>query len=109
MSTIRISVIFKSTATALLTAIALAIGYSPAQNKKQDGKKPVGVQGPIGCLKNPKKIDRLIIDKPGVYENYLVDSNWQGGNRVKITADKVTLRHCEIMNASGNGVGVFAK
>src|SRR5581483_7423093 len=46
---------------------------------------------------------------PGVYENYLVDSNWQGGNRVKITADDVTLRHCEIRNATGNGVGVFGK
>src|SRR5262245_65093068 len=71
--------------------------------------KPVGVQGPVGCLKKPKQVDRLQITKPGVYENYLVDSNWAGGNRVKITADDVTLRHCEIRNASGNGVGVFGK
>lgn len=71
--------------------------------------KPVGVQGAVGCRENPKKVDRLEITKPGVYENYLVDSNWGTGNRVKITADDVTLRNCEIRNASGNGVGVFGK
>ena len=51
--------------------------------------KAVGVQGPVGCRDNPKKVDRLEITSPGVYENYLVDSNWAGGNRVKITADDV--------------------
>src|SRR5262245_22163043 len=69
--------------------------------------RPVGVQGPVGYRENPKKVERLEITKPGVYENYLVDSNWAGGNRVKITANDVTLRNCEIRNATGNGVGVF--
>ncbi len=71
--------------------------------------KPVGVQGQVGTLKNPKKTERLEITKPGVYENYLVDGQWGTGNRVKITADDVTLRNCEIFNCGGNGVGVFAK
>ncbi len=96
-----------------VVAAAVILGLISADVASQDGKKaspkPVGVQGPVGCLKNPKKTDRLMITKSGVYENYLVDCNWQGGNRVKITADKVTLRNCEIMNATGNGVGVFAK
>jgi hypothetical protein len=70
---------------------------------------PIGVSGITGCLENPKKVDRLEITEPGVYENYLVDGNWQQGNRVKITADNVTLRHCEIRNCGGNGVGVFGK
>jgi hypothetical protein len=39
----------------------------------------------------------------------LVDSRWATGNRVKITADNVTLRNCEVRNAAGNGVGVFGK
>lgn len=69
----------------------------------------VGVRGPIGCRKDAKRVARLQITKPGVYENYLVDSKWAGGNRVKITADNVILRNCEIRNASGNGVGVFGK
>lgn len=69
----------------------------------------IGVRGDVGCHENPKRVNRLQITKPGVFENYLVDSQWAGGNRVKITADDVTLRHCEIRNAIGNGVGVFGK
>ena len=71
--------------------------------------KPIGVNGPVGCQKNPTKVERLEIKKSGVYENYLVDGKWGTGNRVKITADDVTLRNCEIFNCGGNGVGVFAK
>jgi|GEM_PF-731391 hypothetical protein len=73
------------------------------------GNKPVGVQGSIGTRENPTRVKRLLISKPGLYENYLVDSQWEGGNRVKVTADDVTIRNCEIRNATGNGIGVFAK
>ena len=68
---------------------------------------PVGAQGNIGTLANPTRVNRLEITKPGVYENFLVDAGGNDGNIVKITADKVILRHCEIFNASGNGIGVF--
>jgi hypothetical protein len=107
----RIMIHFRNT---MFLAAAICIGllmfHSVPLAPAQDGKsKPVGVQGHVGTLKDPKKVDRLLITKPGVYENYLVDSKWEGGNRVKISADKVTLRNCEIMNATGNGVGVFAK
>ena len=70
---------------------------------------PIGPVGHVGPKANPKKVARLQITKPGIYENYLVDSNWASGNRVKISADNVTLRNCEIRNASGNGIGVFGK
>lgn len=66
-----------------------------------------GTTGKVGALENPKLVNRLEISKPGVYENYRVDAQGKGGNIVKITADDVTLRNCEIFNASGNGVGVF--
>jgi hypothetical protein len=69
----------------------------------------VGARGMIGCGENPTRVDRLEITRPGVYENYLVDGQWAGGNRVKITADDVIVRHCEIRNATGNGIGVFSK
>jgi hypothetical protein len=69
----------------------------------------VGAHGPVGCLENRTVVDRLEISHPGVYENYLVDAHWAGGNRVKTTADDVTLRSCEIRNATGNGVGVFGR
>ncbi|MFP6874753.1 MAG: right-handed parallel beta-helix repeat-containing protein [Verrucomicrobiales bacterium] len=66
-----------------------------------------GPQGEVGTRAEPKRVQRLQITRPGIYENYLVDSNWQGGNRVKVSADNVTIRNCEIRNASGNGIGVF--
>ena len=43
--------------------------------------------GIVGCDENPIRVDRLEITNPGLYENYLVDGQWAGGNRVKIAAD----------------------
>ncbi|MEK6233667.1 MAG: right-handed parallel beta-helix repeat-containing protein, partial [Planctomycetales bacterium] len=83
--------------------LLLAMGWNAR------GENAIGVQGKIGCDDNPRRVSRLQITKPGVYENYLVDSQGATGNRVKITADNVTLRNCEIRNAAGNGVGVFGK
>jgi hypothetical protein len=97
-----------SAAGAVLAVGLLAVlAADPAPERP--APRPVGVQGEVGCRQEPKKVERLEIDQPGTYENYLVDCNWQGGNRVKITADNVVLRHCEIRHASGNGVGVFAR
>lgn len=87
-----------------LFSVALLATCAGAQESK-----PVGVQGLVGCKEAPKKTNRLEITRPGVYENYLVDGQWGVGNRVKITADNVTLRNCEIFNCAGNGVGVFGK
>ena len=66
-----------------------------------------GTTGKVGALEKPTVVDRLQITQPGVYENYSVDAQGRGGNIVKITADDVILRNCEIFNGSGNGVGVF--
>lgn len=67
----------------------------------------IGPQGKVGCLDQPKLVHRLEITEPGVYENYRVDAQGKGGNIVKITADDVILRNCEIFNSSGNGIGIF--
>jgi parallel beta helix pectate lyase-like protein len=66
-----------------------------------------GAPGPVGAPADAKVVHRLEITKPGVYENFRVDAQGQSGNIVKITADDVTLRNCEIFNGKGNGVGVF--
>ena len=71
--------------------------------------EPIGPQGHVGTKVNPIKVERLVINKPGLYENYLIDSRWQGGNRVKVSCDDVVIRNCEIRNASGNGIGVFGR
>jgi hypothetical protein len=68
----------------------------------------IGTSGRVGCLADPKLVNRLEITQPGVYENFRVDGKGARGNLVKITADNVTVRNCEIFNASGNAIGVFA-
>jgi Right handed beta helix region len=87
--------------------IAFVLGGASYTLHAADSPKPVGTHGIVGTLANPKTVNRLEITKPGVYENYLIDALGNGGNIVKITADGVTLRNCEIRNATGNGVGVF--
>jgi len=101
--------------TEIVWLAALAIGLACAWTATADADesrspvaKTVGASGKIGCLAQPKRVQRLVISRAGTYENYLVDSGWAGGNRVKVTADNVTLRNCEIRNAAGNGIGVFA-
>ncbi len=69
------------------------------------GQDLIGLRGKVGVLDNPRKVERLVIDKPGAYENYLVDSGREGGNLVKVTCDDVIIRNCEIRNATGNGIG----
>lgn len=70
---------------------------------------PVGARGQVGCDANAKRVSRLVINQPGVYSNYLVDGQWSDGTLVKINADGVTLRNCEIRNGTGNAVTVYAK
>jgi hypothetical protein len=67
----------------------------------------VGADGNVGTRGEPAAVSRLEITKSGIYENFLVDGAGASGNLVKITADNVTVRHCEIRNGSGNGIGVF--
>lgn len=69
--------------------------------------RPLGPQGTVGCFDFPETVNRMELTEPGVYENYRVDARGFGGNIVKITADNVVLRNCEIFNGSGNGIGVF--
>ncbi|MBN8627509.1 MAG: hypothetical protein J0M17_18685, partial [Planctomycetes bacterium] len=90
----------------ICVAIAALVALLPFSTTAAE--PAIGVRGTIGCDDGARQVERLEITKPGVYENYLVDSKWAGGNRVKITADDVVVRRCEIRNASGNGIGVFA-
>lgn len=82
----------------VLASVDKAVGAEPA----------VGIRGEVGCKSSPKKVDRLVIDKPGVYENIQLDGKWAASNLVKITADNVTLRNCEIFNGRHNGITVYA-
>ena len=69
----------------------------------------IGTNGQVGCGQNPKRLKQLSITTPGVYENLLVDGEWIDSTLVKITADNVTLRRCEIYSGRHNAVTVYAK
>ena len=98
--------------------IALAVGFlmlfscsvATAQDRTPSEKaNHPGTIGDVGCGANPKVAKRLVIDKPGVYENYLVDGEWVDSTLVKINADNVTLKNCEIRHGMHNAVTVYAK
>ena len=71
--------------------------------------EPIGSNGQAGCLKSPKRVERLSIKSPGVYENLLVDGKWGDSTLVKIVSDDVTLRHCEIHSGRHNAVVLAGK
>lgn len=71
------------------------------------GTAGVGVQGTIGAPEGSPVVDRFEITRPGTYENLVIEGQWRSGNLVKITADDVVLRNCEIRHSSGNGIGIF--
>lgn len=66
----------------------------------------IGIRGTVGCAPDARRTNRLLIDKPGVYENLLIDGDGQNANLVKITASNVTLKNCEIRHGRHNGVYV---
>ena len=87
----------------------LALFEVAISNVSSGAENAVGVRGKWGCGADPKTQQRLLIDKPGVYENYRIDGRWVGKNLVKIVADDVTLRNCEIFNGAHNAIVVYAK
>jgi hypothetical protein len=92
----------------LLLAGSADVSWS-ADPTDEEKTVPPGTVGDVGCGPNPKRVRQLRIDKPGVYENYLVDGEWTGSTLVKINADGVTLRNCEIRNGRHNALTVYAK
>jgi hypothetical protein len=67
---------------------------------------PTTAPGPRGEPR--RRVRTLLIDKPGVYEDVLVDAGWADADAVRVRADGVTLRHCEIRNGLRDGVEVYA-
>ncbi len=96
----------------LVVAGALAIIFAGAATGASWSIEPanaIGTQNQVGCGQNPKQLKQLSITTPGVYENLLIDGEWMGSTLVKITADNVTLRRCEIRNGRHNAVTVYGK
>ncbi len=93
---------------ALVACLIAVIGL--AKSAAAEEKRPaIGVRGKVGCREDAKRLQRLTIDKPGVYENLLIDGEWVESTLVKITADNVTLRNCEIRHGKHNALTIVAK
>src|SRR5690606_14835870 len=88
---------------------AFRAGVRPQKVEDRNYRPAIGAASDAGCLANPKRVRRLRISEPGVYENILVDGEWSESTLVKIEADGVTLRHCEIRNGKHNGITVAGK
>jgi hypothetical protein len=95
-------------AVALLMAVTCTVPV-PLTSAAGDAASPaIGARGDVGCRRDPTRVRQLSITRPGVYENILVGGEWGDGTLVKIQADGVTLRNCEIRNGSHNAVTVDA-
>jgi hypothetical protein len=97
---------------AIVLSAALFAAVVPAaiaQPSVPPSPQEIGSQQNIGCTGDARLVQRLSITRPGVYENILVDGEWIENTLVKITADGVTLRNCEIRNGRHNAVTISAK
>jgi len=79
-----------------------------AANARADARPGVSAANPPGTRGEPRRVKTLLIDKPGIYENYLVDAEWGEVDAVRIKADGVTLRNCEIRNGRKDAIEVYA-
>jgi hypothetical protein len=97
----------------LLSPLMLGITVAQGDVARGDETRPderirPGTSGAVGCGPARKVVQRLVIDRPGVYENYLVDGKWGDHTLVQIKASNVVLRNCEIRNGTKNAVTVYA-
>jgi len=89
--------------------LAFLAGVTALGQAAEPAPAPLGARGSVGCGMNATRVERLSIARPGTYENLLVDGQWTDSTLVKITADNVTLRNCEIRNGKHNAVTVYAR
>jgi hypothetical protein len=89
--------------------IALTACASNAQEARDAEAPSIGAAANIGCGPDAQRVQRLAITRPGVYKNILVDGEWTDGTLVKINADDVVFRRCEVRHGRHNAVTVYAK
>src|SRR5262245_218226 len=68
-----------------------------------------GLSGPVGARADARRVQTLRIDKPGIYENLLVDGEWIEQDLVRINADNVVLRNCTIRYGRRDAVEVYGR
>lgn len=99
----------------MITLFALVLS-APARmqaanvpTRGNDGRAMAGLNGPVGARPDARRVRTLRIDRPGVYENILVDGEWAAEDLVRITADDVVLRNCTIRNGRRDAVEIYGR
>ena len=91
--------------------LALAITF--LLTTRRSGAAPAaafaGLSGSAGAPENARRMKSLRIDNPGLYENLLIDGEWNSEDLVRIQADNVVLRNCTIRNSRRDGVEVYGR
>ena len=93
----------------LLSEIATgaSLGHrSPLPARQSGSVSGIGSET-VGCGEKCVRVKKLRIRSSGIYEDFLVDGEWQDRTLVRITADNVVLRNCEIRNGTHNGIEVY--
>ncbi|MDQ3621406.1 MAG: right-handed parallel beta-helix repeat-containing protein [Verrucomicrobiota bacterium] len=68
-----------------------------------------GLTGQVGARPDAVKVKTLRIDKPGLYENIVVDGEWIDEDLARITADNVVLRNCTIRYGRRDALEVYGR
>jgi hypothetical protein len=68
-----------------------------------------GLTGPVGAQPGATRVRTLRIEKPGVYENILVDGEWADEDLVRIRTDNVVLRNCTIRYGLRDALEVYGR
>ena len=100
----------------LCVVLTLAMPGLPASAKlrAQDASLPAieavaGLIGPVGARPDARRVRTLRIDKPGIYENILVDGEWIAEDLVRILADNVVLRNCTIRYGRRDALEIYGR
>ncbi|MGD9857641.1 MAG: right-handed parallel beta-helix repeat-containing protein, partial [Planctomycetaceae bacterium] len=89
--------------------VALSFVGVAGPANSEEPQPAIGVRGTVGCRERPTLVEQLRITGGGIHENYLVDGRWTATDLVNITANDVTLRHCEVRHSTRNGISVYAR
>jgi hypothetical protein len=92
-----------------MTAILLVVPGIEAASSGPPDEHLAGLTGPVGAGPDARRVQTLRIDKPGLYENILVDGDWIAQDLVQIKADDVVLRNCTIRYGRRDAVEVYGR
>src|SRR5262245_48658197 len=90
----------------MVTALLLISG---ATSQESPGGSQAGLRGPVGAPPDAVKMNRLVIQSPGVYENLLIDGEWAEQDLVWIKSDNVVLRNCTIRYGRRDAIEVYSR